>query len=140
MYRLPRALPAISLFHNPANAHSKRVLGQLQAALAKPYPSSSEGTSQKPLEFDLEVVESDPTPEQLSTIRKYLKLPPGSESVSASDRPIVVNWNDGVAAAGSGAPGDVLEAIRQKRDGQGSSEGGESKSGGSGGFFGGLFN
>ena len=120
--------------HNPALPHSKRVLGQLQAALAP----AADAANKKPLEFELEVVESDPTPEQLRTIRGYLKLPPDSEGLSAKERPLVVNWSDGVAAAGNDAPGAVLEALRQKRDSGGSSGEGQAKSGG--GFFNALFN
>ncbi|EJD47748.1 hypothetical protein AURDEDRAFT_183894 [Auricularia subglabra TFB-10046 SS5] len=131
MYRLPKSLPAISIFHNPASPHSQRVLHQLRDAVSKPYPPSD--AKQRPLEFELEVVENEPTKSQLNTIRSYLSLPPNSEA--KLEQPIVVNWNDGVAAAGQDAPGSVLETIRAKRDSPDSGSDGAIKKKGFFGWF-----
>ncbi|KZV82055.1 hypothetical protein EXIGLDRAFT_755206 [Exidia glandulosa HHB12029] len=132
MYRLPKALPAVSLFHNPSSPHSRQVLNQLRASLSSPYPPSS---TSSPLEFELEVVENKPTTEQLRTIRSYLNLPTtGDKSELQLEEPIVVNWNDGVASAGGAAPGEVLEALRRQRD-EGTGEG-KKDEGGSKGVFG----
>lgn len=135
-----------STSHNPSSPHSRQVLNQLRASLSSPYPPSSSST---PLEFELEVVETKPTTEQLRTIRGYLNLPTTGEKVrlrffpdTASDcgqsdlqleEPIVVNWNDGVASAGSAAPGAVLEALQQQRD-ERAGEGKKDEGGGKGLF------
>jgi len=142
MFRLGRSLPAVSIFHNSASSNSQRALLQLRDALSKPYPpSEGENKQLRPLQFNLEVVENAPTSHQIATILSYLSNSPPSALLSSTSAnaasvatpaslhklassqpnalkwPIVVNWDDGVAAAGEDAPGPVLEALRAKRDG-----------------------
>jgi len=117
----------------------------LQAALTRPYPQGKQHSG--PLEFDLEVVESAPTPDQIETIRKYVSSPnlsttflsshPTSPDASESPStpadlvnlarrtpmamkwPIVVDWMNGRASIGDiGAVQGILEEIRKERDGK----------------------
>jgi len=56
--------------HHPSSAPSTRAVNLLRSSLSTPYPvNSAEG---KPLEFDLQVVESSPTSDQFETIMSYL--------------------------------------------------------------------
>jgi hypothetical protein len=56
--------------HHPSSPPSTRALNLLRHSLSAPYPlNSAEG---KPLEYDLQVVESAPTSDQLKTILSYL--------------------------------------------------------------------
>lgn len=141
-FRFHRGLPNISIFHSPASPPSLQALKLLQAAKTGPYPPSSN----KSLEFDLEVVEDTPTADQLSTILNYTKQSFGSllsahpsSSSPLSERPstiralhdvfrkypkamkwpVVVNWDDGQVAVGDveGVKG-ILESLRRKRDGE----------------------
>ena len=65
--------------HHPASPPSTRALNLLRNSLSAPYPvNSPEG---KPLEFDLQVVESPPTPDQFKTILSYLPPKPTNPSM-----------------------------------------------------------
>ncbi|KAI0072401.1 hypothetical protein K474DRAFT_1667893 [Panus rudis PR-1116 ss-1] len=67
-----RVIPQLSIFHNPSSPPSQTALRLLNAALSGPYPPSS--GSNKPLKFNLEVIENKPpTPDQLRTILSYIK-------------------------------------------------------------------
>jgi hypothetical protein len=128
--------------HSPSSAPSKTALALLRSAVSQPYPSSSS----KPLEFDLDVAEEVPTPDQLSTIAEYASLPlssfisahpssAGSSSESTNDVeglskmaekspnsfkwPVVVDWTGGKASVGSvEGVKSILEELRKKRDGE----------------------
>ena len=56
--------------HHPSSPPSTRALNLLRSSLSAPYPVDSE--KGKPLEFELQVVESSPTSDQLETILSYL--------------------------------------------------------------------
>lgn len=60
--------------HHPSSATSRRALELLRSSLTSPYPPNQ--PNGRPLDFNLEVVEYPPTPDQLSTIMSY--LPPTS--------------------------------------------------------------
>ncbi|KAF8200216.1 thioredoxin-like protein [Pholiota molesta] len=123
-----RKLPEISIFHHPSSPPSTKALSLLKSSLSNPYPPDSD--KKKPLEFNLDVVESPPTSDQLNTILSYLSpkainpsmvflsvrpsAPSGSEVPSTVDAiaelaqrnpnvlkwPIVVDWYDGKASVG----------------------------------------
>ncbi|CAL1714728.1 unnamed protein product [Somion occarium] len=141
-----RAIPQVSIFHNPASPPSQAALRLLNSALSSPYPASSG----KPLVFNLEVVENKPpTSDQLRVILSYVhpESTPTPESPEvflsshpASDVrpnnlqdvvnlaqtnknilkwPIVVDWDDGKAAVGDvEGVKSILEQLRKKRDGE----------------------
>lgn len=128
--------------HRAQSPPSTNALKLLRASLSGPYPE----TSNQPLQFELEVVESPPTADQLSTIMSYLPSPATNPAMvllsahpSASEQPqslkgihelaqknpnslkwpIVVNWNDGKVAIGDErGVKDILEHLRKKRDGE----------------------
>ncbi|GJJ14011.1 hypothetical protein Clacol_008268 [Clathrus columnatus] len=130
------------LYHSGASPPSVQALKLLQDAKSRPYPPSSG----KQLDFNLEVVNDPPTPDQLSIILNYTKQSVGSllsvhpaSSTTFPDQPssikalhtvftnnpkamkwpVVVNWDDGQAAVGDvdGVKG-ILESLRRKRDGE----------------------
>ena len=130
---------ASSLFTHPSHregvANSDRALGLLRAAASSSYPP---GQSKGPLKFNLEVITSLPTKDQLRTIESY--LPHGGlasfvtgDSPATADQvlsqakrdldtfkwPVVVDWVDGKASVG-GVDGvnEILENLRKKRDGE----------------------
>ncbi|TDL13442.1 hypothetical protein BD410DRAFT_797620, partial [Rickenella mellea] len=75
-----RARPTVSIFHHPSSPQSNRALELLRSSLTAPYPPGE--PSARPLEFDLEVVESSPpNPDQMQTIQSYL---PKSESLASA--------------------------------------------------------
>ncbi|KAF8809967.1 hypothetical protein BYT27DRAFT_7187293 [Phlegmacium glaucopus] len=123
-----KRLPEISIFHHPSSAPSTRALNLLRSSLSTPYPVDS--AKGKPLEFELQVVESSPTSDQLKTILSYfpskaanpsmvfLSAHPSGPStlgepttvqgiVELAEKnplaikwPIVVDWNSGKASIG----------------------------------------
>ncbi|KII90225.1 hypothetical protein PLICRDRAFT_108007 [Plicaturopsis crispa FD-325 SS-3] len=140
-----RALPQISIFHHPSSPPSVKALSLLRSSLSAPYPPNKPDAP--PLQFDLEVVESTPpTADQLRTILSYLPSKNNSLSAfvsshpaSASEEPksadglvrlasqtpnafkwpVVVDWTGGKASIGDvDGVKTILEAVRQKRDGE----------------------
>ncbi|EGN92641.1 hypothetical protein SERLA73DRAFT_190825 [Serpula lacrymans var. lacrymans S7.3] len=157
-----RSLPQVSIFHNPSSPPSVKALSVLRSSLSLPYPSTK--PSSPPLQFDLEVVESAPTADQLSIILSYLPSskssspPPAlsaffsshptapspserpqsadglvrlvSQNPSAFRWPVVVDWTGGRASIGDvEGVGRILEAIRQRRDGEVEDEAGHQPKG-----------
>jgi len=149
-----RLLPEISIFHNSSSPQSVNALSVLRSALSSPYPPGN--LNGQPLQFNLSVVEAPPNPDQLKTILSYLPSPATNPSmvllsvhpsVSATEQPttlkeiaelaeknpkalkwpIVVNWNDGKASIGVDGVKDILETLRQRRDGEMKDEDVESK-------------
>jgi len=114
--------------HNPSSQPSTKALSLLRNSLSAPYPSGNPTSA--PLQFNLEVVESPPTTDQLETILSYFSskaVSPSHVLISAhpsapsfNDRPttlsgivqlaqdnpqavkwpIVVDWENGKAAIG----------------------------------------
>ncbi|KAH8833049.1 thioredoxin-like protein [Flagelloscypha sp. PMI_526] len=139
-----RSIPQISIFHNAKSPPSVTALNLLQSSLSNPYPPGSK----QPLKFNLEVVESPPTTDQLRTILSYLPSsksnnvsstflsahPSSSSSQSESlatvsetaktnpksvKWPIVVDWDGGSAAVGNvDDVKTILEELRKVRDGE----------------------
>ncbi|KAL5520425.1 hypothetical protein ACEPAG_9649 [Sanghuangporus baumii] len=79
-----RGRPAVSIFHHPSSPQSTRAVELLRSALTGPYPP---GSKADPLEFDLEVVESAPTPDQVKTILSYLPSSSAGPSTFISSHP-----------------------------------------------------
>ncbi|KAI5119267.1 hypothetical protein M0805_007269 [Coniferiporia weirii] len=90
-----RSKPSISIFHYPPSPQSQRAVELLRSA-ATSSPSSNPKSG--PLEFDLEVVESVPTPDQVNTILSYLPSSPSAASAFVSSHP---------ASAGAPPGGDM---------------------------------
>ncbi|KAJ8490107.1 hypothetical protein ONZ45_g13321 [Pleurotus djamor] len=139
-----RALPEISIFHNPTSPPSTKALGLLRASVSGPYPPGNKGAS--PLAFNLEVIESPPTADQLRTISSFIPSksssstslflsahPSSSEAPQSVSEivklakqnpntlkwPIVVDWSSGKAAIGSvDSVEGILEHLRKQRDGE----------------------
>ncbi|KAF9523210.1 thioredoxin-like protein [Crepidotus variabilis] len=139
-----KRLPQVSIFHRSQSPPSTNALKLLRASLSGPYPAGK--SDNQPLQFDLEVVESPPTTDQLQTIMSYLPSPATNPAMvllsahpSSSEQPqslkaihdlveknpnalkwpIVVNWNDGKAAIGNERDvKEILEDIRKQRDGE----------------------
>ncbi|KUL85468.1 hypothetical protein ZTR_06765 [Talaromyces verruculosus] len=148
MFRIHKTLDIITLFHKPSLPSSTRVLNLLRTASANaseaanatldqasdttPTPSGSgSSVADGPLrdDFEIEVTESLPTPDQLSTIIDYL----GSKGVKAGAvvqgaaskddalkklsesgfaRPIVVDWSNGKAVIGDNES-EILRLLRK---------------------------
>ncbi|KAH9476563.1 hypothetical protein JR316_0010475 [Psilocybe cubensis] len=75
------------VIHKPSSPPSQKALELLKASLSAPYPpvtsssSSSTENAGKPLDFNLEVVESPPTSDQLQVILSYLPSPAANPSL-----------------------------------------------------------
>ncbi|KAK2462205.1 hypothetical protein APHAL10511_005793 [Amanita phalloides] len=65
-----KRIPEISIFHSPVSPSSSKAVTLLRSAVSGPYPPTS--ASSPPLNFNLQVVESPPTADQLKTILHYL--------------------------------------------------------------------
>ncbi|KAG2135356.1 uncharacterized protein EDB93DRAFT_1242543 [Suillus bovinus] len=137
-----KSLPQISIFHHPSSPPSIQALALLRNALSSPYPPGKQ--SARPLEFDLEVVETKPpTADQLKTILTYItpsrsaaplgpsaflsahpatpglgEQPQSAKSIVnlAEQNPNVFKWP--VVVDWIGGRARILEAIRQQRDGE----------------------
>ncbi|GLB44284.1 putative protein of unknown function (DUF1687) [Lyophyllum shimeji] len=123
-----RRLPEVSIFHRPSSPPSNQALKLLRSSLSAHYPPNQ--PDKPPLDYNLDVVEGPPTPDQLRTIMSYLPskimspstaflsahyaAPAGAdrpegvneiakvaqENPSALKWPIVVDWNAGKASVG----------------------------------------
>lgn len=132
--------------HRSTSPPSNTALALLRSSLSGPYPPNKPASP--PLEFNLEVVESPPTSDQMSTIMSYLPTKrtspsaflsahPASSGESDSAQtfstvseisrqnpnamkwPIVVDWSGGQASIGDvDGVKGILEILRQKRDGE----------------------
>ncbi|KAL1992850.1 hypothetical protein VTN49DRAFT_3606 [Thermomyces lanuginosus] len=139
MFRLHKTLDVITLFHKPSLPSSTRVLNILRMASA----AASETTTMDQAsdqtntidnrrgEFQLDVTEAPPTPDQMRNILDYLAakgvkpsaVVPGARNaedaikrVKESDangivRPIVVDWVNGKAVVGDNES-EILKLVR----------------------------
>jgi len=141
-WRAHKSLPNISIFHHAKPAASQRAVNVLKRATGEGYPFGSG----KALQFNLEVVESAPTPDQMNIISSYTSKPASSllaaahpsASAETGDAshvhkqvsqnpmnlrwPIVVDWENGRAVVGDSGEADrtksvILEGLRKDRDG-----------------------
>jgi len=140
-----RALPQISIFHRPNVPASEKALDLLRSAIIAPYPPDKPHAP--PLEFNLDVVDSLPTIDQIRTTESYLTRGGGLKSFLSIDPaspdaneqpgspekvlilagrnpgafrwPVVVDWTGGRASVGDvEGVKDILEHLRKKRDGE----------------------
>lgn len=134
-----------NLSHNPASPPSTKALTLLRASLSSPYPAGK--ADAPPLHFNLEVIESPPTSDQLRTITSFLpksspslflsahpstasEIPNISEIVGLAKKnpntfkwPVVVDWAAGKASVGDvEGVKEILENLRKQRDGEAKGE------------------
>ncbi|EJD05016.1 uncharacterized protein FOMMEDRAFT_166719 [Fomitiporia mediterranea MF3/22] len=95
-----KSRPAVSIFHHPSSAQSSRALELLRSSLINPYPPSNPKAG--PLEFDLEVVESAPTPDQVQTILAYLPVSTSASSPSSIASTFISSHPSSVGVASDG--------------------------------------
>jgi hypothetical protein len=133
--------------HHPASPPSVTALNLLRSALSSSYPSNKPGSPPLIFDLEV-VESTPPTPDQLGIILSYLPSkssntpslstfisshPAAPTGIQSAERlvneanknpnvfkyPIVVDWTGGKAAVGDvDGVKSILEAIRQKRDGE----------------------
>ncbi|KAK3898942.1 thioredoxin-like protein [Staphylotrichum tortipilum] len=117
MFRFHKSIDIITLFHKATSPASTRLAAALtQASAAAAETSAGNGTAGRP-EFKLEITETLPTSDQLQTILDYVGPDRTSSIVKGAadakealrrfkengenfQRPVVVDWSNGKAAAG----------------------------------------
>ncbi|KAL1980520.1 hypothetical protein VTN96DRAFT_4005 [Rasamsonia emersonii] len=144
MFRLHKTLDVITLFHKPSLPSSTRVLNVLRTASATASETATEDQAsdhahhakhQQRGEFQLDVTEEPPTPDQLRTILDYTAaqgVKPSAIIQGARDqedalrrlkehgdssfiRPLVVDWINGKAVVGDNES-EILRLVRQSCD------------------------
>jgi len=107
---------AVTLFHNPSNPGSTRILSLLQRS-ASPATGAAVDKSKEPPKITLDVNNGPPTADQLQSILEYVGADRASDIVegasdeadaqrrlrgnpSAFKRPLVVDWNAGKVVIG----------------------------------------
>ncbi|KAF2017438.1 hypothetical protein BU24DRAFT_367284 [Aaosphaeria arxii CBS 175.79] len=136
----------VTLFHKPSSTPSTRVLTLLKQANAQSVSHATEDQASdhtthnraQRTEFDLDVTEAPPTPDQLKNIIEYLggpvsgaagKIIKGAkdeseairrlkENEEAFQRPVVVDWNQGKAVVGENESEilSLLQSISKETD------------------------
>ncbi|KAK4102966.1 DUF1687-domain-containing protein [Parathielavia hyrcaniae] len=126
MFRFHKPLDIITLFHKATSPASMRLAAALRQASASASETSTEDqasdhtaqtrAASRP-EFKLEITETAPTTDQLQTILEYVgkqrvstivqgatdqadALRKFRENAESFQRPVIVDWNNGKAAAG----------------------------------------
>ena len=138
MFRGAKTLDVLTLFHKPTVSGSTRVATILKTASAHSQETATEDQAsdhshqnehiyREP--FDLDITESDPTPDQLKSIFEYVGSGKAAQLVkgaaSESDalrklkesgdnfiRPVVVDWNQGRAVVGENES-EILKLVRE---------------------------
>ncbi|KAK4042491.1 thioredoxin-like protein [Parachaetomium inaequale] len=137
MFRFHKSLDIITLFHKATSPASVRLATALRQASAAASETSTEDQAsdhtaqsnavRRP-EFKLEITETPPTADQLRTILDYVgKQRAGTIVEGATDeqealrryrenaerlqRPLVVDWNNGRAAAGENSESEILKML-----------------------------
>lgn len=121
--------------HREGVSNSDRALDLLRSAASSAYPP---GHPNGPLKFNLEVIPSLPTKDQLRTIESYLPhgglasfvtggspvtvdqvLSQAKGDLDAFKWPVVVDWVGGKASVGDvEGVNNILESLRKRRDGE----------------------
>ncbi|PGH04196.1 hypothetical protein AJ79_07174 [Helicocarpus griseus UAMH5409] len=114
MFRFHKTLDVITLFHKPSLPSSARILTLLKQANAEAASAATEDqasdtspstiTKQRRSEFELDVTEAPPTPDQLKSILDYVGAGVGGDVAKA---------RGGAAMA---KPGDLVEGARDRLD------------------------
>lgn len=127
MFRFSKTLDIITLFHKASSPASVRVASLLKQASASATETATEDQAsdhtvqsnihKRRSEFELNITEDNPTPEQVQSILEYVPKPTISsiikdatsvedamkkfkQSADSFQRPVVVDWNNGKAIAG----------------------------------------
>ncbi|CAE6406517.1 unnamed protein product [Rhizoctonia solani] len=114
-FRFHRSIPNLSIFHYPRSSNSERILQLLRSSLSNPYvprgvaaaraeaeksgASTTQKISKRPLEFNLDISTSPPTPDQYTTMLDYLRtqsLSPSSLSAPSTISRFLVKHSDPV--------------------------------------------
>ncbi|ROV95370.1 hypothetical protein VSDG_06081 [Cytospora chrysosperma] len=137
MFRLHKTKDIVTLFHKASSPASVRIASALKQASANATEHATEDqasdhsaqtTPDRP-EFDLNVTEDPPTPDQLQTILTYVGKPgipsviKGASTESEAmklfkqsaenfQRPVTVDWNNGKVVAG-GDESKILQMLSQ---------------------------
>ncbi|KAJ9191254.1 hypothetical protein DTO164E3_8935 [Paecilomyces variotii] len=146
MFRFARTFDVVTLFHKPSVPASQRTLNLLKVAHATATETTtidqaSDNTAQalrERGEFELEVTEEPPTPDQLRSILDYAARADPKQSISdivrgakdAEDalkkvkengdnfvRPVTVDWNNGQAVVGD-KESVILKMLQQLPEGE----------------------
>ncbi|PGH07485.1 hypothetical protein GX51_01786 [Blastomyces parvus] len=109
MFRFHKTLDVITLFHKPSLPASNRVLTLLKqanadAAAAATMDQASDVSPNRRSEFELNVTEDPPTPDQLKNILDYVGAGVGGDVAKA---------RGGAAMA---RPGDLVQGARDRLD------------------------
>ena len=94
------------LSHHPSSPQSTRALVLLKKSLTDPYPPGEPHA--RPLDFDLEVVESVPTADQVPIILSY--LPSKNQSVESA----FISSHPTSSDASTGRGGEILGELMEK--------------------------
>ncbi|KAL2117875.1 hypothetical protein VTJ04DRAFT_7535 [Mycothermus thermophilus] len=126
MLRFHKPLDIITLFHKASSPASARVVAALRKASEAAAESSAANSSGRS-EFQLDITEAPPTPDQLQTILGYVgrqgipsvvtgandeaeAMKKFKENVENFRRPVVVDWNNGKVVA-SENESEILKMI-----------------------------
>ncbi|KLU83348.1 hypothetical protein MAPG_02410 [Magnaporthiopsis poae ATCC 64411] len=128
MFRFHKPLDTVTLFHKASSPASMRVAALLKQVSAQATETATEDQAsdhaaqsrqhQQRAEFDLQITEDAPTPDQLQTILEYIGAPSVGAVIKGARTPtdalklykqkpdsfqwpLVVDWNNGRAAAGA---------------------------------------
>ncbi|OAX81276.1 hypothetical protein ACJ72_04384 [Emergomyces africanus] len=127
MFRFHKTLDVITLFHKPSLPASTRVLTLLKqanvaAAAAATADQASDVPASRRSEFELNVTEDPPTPDQLKSILDYVGAGGARDRLDALRRlkedgekfvrPVVVDWNNGTAVIGDNES-EILKLVRE---------------------------
>ncbi|KXX79259.1 putative redox protein fmp46, mitochondrial [Madurella mycetomatis] len=124
MFRFRKSLDIITLFHKASSPASVRIATALKQKSAAAWETATEDqasdhsaqSSDRTPQFELQITEQAPTPDQLKTILDYVgpksisrvikgatteqeALRKFKENVDNFQRPVVVDWNNGKAQA-----------------------------------------
>ncbi|EEP81160.1 predicted protein [Uncinocarpus reesii 1704] len=142
MFRFHKPLDIVTLFHKPALPASLRALALLKQASATAaetasgiHPTAEKNFRPRREQFELDVTEDPPTPDQLKLIMDYMgggavgAGKPGDLVQGARDRldalrrlkedgerfvrPVVVDWNNGKAVLGTNESA-ILKLLQQE--------------------------
>ncbi|CAH0036747.1 unnamed protein product [Clonostachys solani] len=129
MFRFHKTLDIVTLFHKASSPASVRVANLLkQASAASTSGAASESTREQ---FELNITEDQPTPDQVQTILEYVgksgipKIVTGAhdekdalkkytQNKDSLVRPLVVDWNNGKAIAGDNES-EILKLLNAKK-------------------------
>ncbi|PMD60810.1 DUF1687-domain-containing protein [Hyaloscypha bicolor E] len=136
MFRFHKTKDVISLFHNaksPASLRVHTLLKQISANASEPATEDQASdhtpqTNPKRQEFDLEVTEAPPTPDQLKSILEYVGAQKASTIIKGArdeadamkklkensenfQRPITVDWANGRVVAGANES-EILKMVQ----------------------------